>query len=177
MLLGTQRTSRHGDLPKQAEIAAMEAAALALYKSINPVVVAKFEAGELATEDEADAYGSKITAAFAAACLDATEDDFPEVFKAKLAGSDTATGTTLLTNAEMEDMVVAAKAGYLKKKGGFRKNWLWRWFAIEMNVPFLIRKWCTIRGPRPNLKEKEAPEQVAKDVRAAKGARRPGWPS
>ena len=73
--------------------------------------------------------------------------------------------------------VMAAKAGYLKKKGGFRKNWLWRWFAIEMNVPFLIRKWCTIRGPRPNLKEKEAPEQVAKDARAAKAARRPGWPN
>ena len=71
-----------------AEIAAMEAAALALYDAINPMVMAKFEAGELETEDEANAYGNKITAAFAAACQDADEDDFPELFKAKLAGSD-----------------------------------------------------------------------------------------
>ena len=63
----------------------MAAAALALYNAIIPVIMAKFESGEFTTGEEAEAYGNKITAAFAAACLDAGDDDFPEVFAAKAA--------------------------------------------------------------------------------------------
>ena len=70
-------------------ISYIEADALALYDAINPVVMAKFESGEFATEEEANAFGNKITAAFASACDDCGEDDFPEVFKAKLDDSST----------------------------------------------------------------------------------------
>ena len=66
----------------------VKAAALALYDAVNPVVMAKFESGEFTTEEEANAFGNKITAAVASACEDAGEDDFPEVFKAKLRECD-----------------------------------------------------------------------------------------
>ena len=51
----------------------LAAAALALYNAINPMIMAKCESGEITTEAEANAYGNKITAAFAAACVDAGE--------------------------------------------------------------------------------------------------------
>ena len=65
----------------------VENAARTLYNAINPVVMDKFESGEFATEEEASAFGNSITAAFASACDDCGDDDFPEVFKAKLPSS------------------------------------------------------------------------------------------
>ena len=58
---------------KEANSSAMEAAALALYDAINPVLMAKFESGEFTTEEEANAFGNKITAAVASACEGADE--------------------------------------------------------------------------------------------------------
>ena len=64
----------------------MEGAALKLYNTINSVVIAKSEAGEITIEDEADIYTNNITAAFTEACLDGKvggEDDFREALEGK----------------------------------------------------------------------------------------------
>ena len=59
----------------------METAANALFSALNELVVRKFERGAFASEDEANAYGNKITAAFAQACVQAGENDFVQKFE------------------------------------------------------------------------------------------------
>lgn len=61
----------------------IESVALQMYNAINIVIMAKFEAGEFTTEEEANEYGDKLVAMFAEASHEASENDFPEVFASK----------------------------------------------------------------------------------------------
>jgi len=59
-------------------------AAAAMFGALNAHVVAKFEAGDFASRDDAEAYGNRVTTAFGEACLEAGEGDFMHIFAAKL---------------------------------------------------------------------------------------------
>jgi hypothetical protein len=66
------------------DLTPLSTTAAALYDVINQGVSAKFEAGDFASAEEANAYGNSITVAFSEACVEAGEDDFITVFAAKL---------------------------------------------------------------------------------------------
>ena len=81
----------------------METAANALFSALNELVVRKFERGAFASEDEANAYGNKITAAFAQACVQAGENDFVQKFEVL--------ATPTFANVELQELSPLSAVG------------------------------------------------------------------